>query len=319
WADSLMLRNGDHLSGEVTAIKEGKLHLKTAYAGTLKIPIREISGIHTDKPVTMRDKAGNHATGRLIHAQDHTIRLSGPKGGLSRAIDMTGIAELYPGTEIRRGLRWSGRVNLGATQRSGNTDTESLHIDGIAQGRTLKHRVTVEGKFNKEFDKGKRTEDDFTMRLQHDRLIGKRLYFYTNVKFERDEPQDLALRSTIGTGGGLQLIESEKTNASIEVGPAYSYEDLKVGDDRDFAAGRWEFNYDRYVLETIAQFFHRHEGTVDLENINNLALDTSTGIRFPLGNGFNLTTQADIDWDNKPGPGASSTDKTYRLTVGYTW
>ncbi|MCE2510109.1 MAG: DUF481 domain-containing protein [Alphaproteobacteria bacterium] len=314
-----MLRNGDRLSGEVTGFKEGKLHFKTAYAGVLKGPVGEIAGLNTDKPVTLVYRSGSSGIGRLVYAQDRTIRLRGLKGGVSNALDMTLVSELHPGTEIPSGFKWSGRVNLGATGRSGNTDTRSFHIDASVEGRTKKHRVSLEVSLNKEFDKSKRTEDDFTALVQHDRLVGKQLYFYTNAKFERDEPQDLALRTTVGTGGGIQIIENETTNLSIEAGPAYSYEDFKVGDDRNFVAGRWAFDFDHYVWQTIAQFFHSHEGTVDFQNTGNFLIDTSTGVRFPLGNGFNLTTQADVEWDSKPGPGVSSTDKTYLMTVGYSW
>ena len=58
---------------------------------------------------------------------------------------------------------------------------------------------------------------------------------------------------------------------------------------------------------------------MDLENTGNIFVESTTGFRFPLGNGFNLTTQADIDWDREPEPGVSSVDKTYLLTVGYSW
>lgn len=317
-ADTLTLRNGDRLTGEVVLLKDGVLSFRTGYADLLKIAAGEIAGLETDGLVTVRYDGGGYSTGRLSSAKDGTVTVAGARGGSPR-VAVEDISEIHPGSEIPRGFRWSGRANFGATQRSGNTDTRSVHVDAAIRGRAEKDRLRLEGSMNKEFDRSKRTQDDFSLFAQHDRFVSKALYLYTNVKFAGDDLQDLNLRTSIGTGAGWQVVESKRTNLSLEAGPTYVNENFETGTDRDYVAGRWAVIFDRYVWEEIAQFFHKHEGTVDLEQAGNVLIDSSTGVRFPLSDGFNFTIQADVDWDSEPEPGVSSTDKTYLLTAGYSW
>lgn len=318
-ADVVTLRNGDRLSGELVQLKDGTLTFKALHAGTVKIPAAQIASLATDGPVTLRFKSGGYSTGRLTTAYAGTMWLSGANGLSGGSVSIQDVAEIHPGTEISRGFRWTGRVNVGASQQSGNTDTKSLHIDAAMTGRSEKDRLRFTGDFNREFDHHTRTEDNFTLFAQHDHFVSKKLYFYTNVKFQRDQLADLRLRTTVGTGGGWQIFEDDETNLSVEAGPAYSNEDQITGDDRDFVAGRWAVNFDQWLWGKWAQLFHKHDGTVDLERTENVFIDSSTGLRFPLGNSFNLTLQADINWDNQPADDASTLDKKYMLTVGYSW
>lgn len=317
--DTLTLGNGDRLTGEIVGLKDGTLQFKTGYAGLLKVPAGKIGGLTSDEPVTVRFGAGGYATGTLVPTYGGMVQIRGLRGGLGSAVKVTEIAEIHPGQDIPRGFKWSGRVNLGATKRSGNTDTRSLHIDAAIKAESEKDRLRLEGTMNKEFSGSERTEDDFTLFAQHDHFFTKKLYFYTNVKFARNQPQDLTLRTTLGTGAGWQVIRSARTNLSLEAGPSYVNENYETAPDNDFVAGRWAVNFDQFIWRQLAQLFHTHEGTVDFEETGNVFIDSSTGLRFPLSDGFNLTLQADIDWDSDPAPGTSGTDKTYLLTVGYSW
>ena len=42
-----------------------------------------------------------------------------------------------------------------------------------------------------------------------------------------------------------------------------------------------------------------------------------TGLRFPLGYGFSLSTQYSLDYDNNPPEGIDDTDQTFMLLLGY--
>ncbi|MDX1485910.1 MAG: DUF481 domain-containing protein [Alphaproteobacteria bacterium] len=319
FSDTLTLRNGDRLTGQIVGLKDGTLRFKTTYAGVLRVPGKEIAGLASEKPVTVRFATGGYKSGILYSSSVGMIRIRGLQGGFTDPIDVATVSEIYPGTEIQRGFKWSGRVNLGASKRSGNTETRSFHLDAAIKAESETDRLRLEGSFNKEFSGGERTEDDFTAFVQHDHFLSKALYFYTNAKFARNKPQDLTLRTTLGTGAGWQILKGARTNLSLEAGPSYVNENYDAAADNDVLAGRWAVNFDHYIWKKRAQFFHAQEGTLDLEDTGNVFIDSSTGIRFPLSDGFNLTLQADIDWDSDPAPGTSGTDKKYLMTVGYSW
>lgn len=317
-ADVLSLRNGDRITGSVEGLRDGTLRFRSQYGATLKFPVADVAGLWTDGPVTVRYKSGGYRTGRLAVDYAGVIRIDDGRSAPA-PVRLDSLARLSQGTETASGFRWNGRVNLGAQQQSGNTDTKGIHADAEITGRSEKDRIRFRGDFNREFDDGSRTEDDFTLFAQHDHFVRKKLYFYTNAKLERDRPQSLTLRTTVGTGAGWQAIDNDRTSLSLEAGPAYSREDLEPGEDTDFISARWAVNLDHALWQDIATFFHNQEGLYDLEESGNVFIDSSTGLRFPLSDGFNLTAQVDLDWDSEPPPEASSLDKKYMLTVGYSW
>lgn len=317
-ADTLILRNGDRVTGEIADFRDGALHFKTEYAGSLTIPARNILALATDRLVTLRYTSGGYTTGILVASPEGTVRLQGSSGTQTRPIRFREISRIYPGTDVRRGLDWSGSANIGATERSGNTDNRSWHVDSTIEGRGEEDRVRLEGEFNREITEEATTQDNFLISAQHDHFATRRTYFYTNAKLEQDQLQNLALRTTVGTGAGHQVIETARTKLSVEAGPAYIHEDLETGTDRGFVAGRWAVNFE-YRPWDFATLFHRHDGKVEIDNAGNTFIDSTTGVRFPLSDGFMLIARADIDWDSEPPPEATSMDKTFLLTVGYHW
>ena len=187
---------------------------------------------------------------------------------------------------------WSGNLNIGAAVHSGNTDSKSFHIDASTVARAEKDRIRARAEFNRETDSGLRTEDNFTVAAQHDRFVsGQKLFFYTSGKLENDDIAQLDLRTTLSTGLGYQFIESERTNLSVEAGPAFIMEQFANSPNEESIAGRWAVIADHYVWKRRLQMFHRHEGTVDVENSDDILIDSSTGLRVFVQDGLNMTLQ----------------------------
>ena len=64
-ADEVRLTNGDRLTGKITGVSDGKLSVDTTLAGKVAMPLANIVGMTTDKPVTVEFAAGGYATGAL--------------------------------------------------------------------------------------------------------------------------------------------------------------------------------------------------------------------------------------------------------------
>ena len=118
---------------------------------------------------------------------------------------------------------------------------------------------------------------------------------------------------------GYQFLESHEVNLSFETGLSYINEDLIIGEDYDYPAGRWGLSFDKYFFNDRTQFFHFHEGIVGFEDTNDIFIRTRTGLRFPLSNYLSATAQYHYDWDKMPAPGRKKADKTYLFTLGYQW
>jgi putative salt-induced outer membrane protein YdiY len=318
-ADQVLLKNGDRLSGSVSRFDGKVLVLETGHSGTLRLPAGQIAGIGTDGPVTVHIKGIGWTTGRLVTDYAGAFRVMRQGRPLTGPVVMDDVTRMEAGREIPRGFQWRGQLNVGMTEHSGNIDSRALHVDGESTGRSEEDRIRVRGEFNSEFNSDRRTTDNFLTSLQHDHFVSEKVFFYTSGKLERDTPADLRLRTTVGTGAGYQILETPETKLSFDAGPAYIHEDHDMAPDNDYVALQWGVEFEQDIWKGFATLFHNHEGTVEANNARNLFIDSSTGLRVPLRENLNVTARFDLDWDRDPPPGTTTLEKTYLLTIGYSW
>ena len=69
--DVIVLKNGDRLTGEILKMTDGKLVLKTAFAGEVTIDWKEVASLQSDVERPVKLSGGQAATGHFV---------SGPEG-----------------------------------------------------------------------------------------------------------------------------------------------------------------------------------------------------------------------------------------------
>lgn len=321
FADTVTLRNGDRISGKVVRKENENLIFKTPYAGEIKIRWLDIAGLQTDDPVQvmLNDETSLDAT---FTPAEEAGKVTLQSGEIIRTapIALDKIAYINPSPEVSgKGVRFSGRANIGFTATSGNSETENLYVDAEMVARTKENRYTLGATAQKSSEDGNETADRSTLYSKYDHFLTEKRYLYANASFVRDEFKDLNLRSVLGAGVGHQFIESKRANLSLEGGLTFVNEDLIEADDDQYVAARWALDFDRYFFDNRLQFFHRHEGLQSLEEADDLLIRSQTGLRVPLTDNFNTSVQVNADWDNNPPPGTEATDLTYLLNVGYNW
>ncbi len=281
--------------------------------------MNEISALSSDAVVTIEFKDGGYATGRLSSPGNGRINLTG-KNDTRSEFRLASVKSIYPGDKLPvPAFKWKGRLNLGASQSSGNTDKWAVNADAEAKGRSEKDRIVLSAAYNRESSDGVDTADNARIAAEYNRFLSKKWFLGLQGSAEHDDFADLNLRTTIGAGAGYQIIETGQTDLSIEGGPTYVNEDLQAAPDRDFIAGRWAVNFEMYVFDKFAQLFHNHVGLVNMERTSDVLIKTKQGARIPFRNSFNVTAQVNWDHDTEPTPGTEKNDTRYILSVGYNW
>jgi putative salt-induced outer membrane protein YdiY len=316
-ADTILLNNGDKISGQILNMSQGEITIETSYAGKISLLWERVTGIISDAPVqvVLNDKTSLY--GNLQSTAEGKMRLKIGKIVETLSFNLTEVKAINPKTADRKGAKLSGRIDVGLSKTDGNTETESHHINAQIVARTENNRYTAGFEYNKAKDSGQVTEEDYLGYAKYDHFLTEKWYVYTNTLFEKNEFKDIQLRSTIGAGSGYQFYESELTNLYLEAGFGYVNENFEAAEDSDSVAGRWAVNFDRYLFKEYVQFFHFHEGYQGLEDTKDLFIRSHTGFRFPISNGFQATLQYSYDWDNNPSPGQENYDSKYLFTVGY--
>ena len=94
-------------------------------------------------------------------------------------IELSRVTAINPPDEPP--IKFNGRINVGLNKASGNTDLENAHVDAEFLARTLSHRVTLGGAYNRASEDNRKTEDNAMGRLKHDYFLTRELY----LVFER--------------------------------------------------------------------------------------------------------------------------------------
>lgn len=317
-ADVVVMKNGDRLTGKVSKFREGKVDLDTTYAGTVSIDTDEIESLVTDGDVTVQLKDYTRLVGRLaVNGGQVTIRRSEDDEAVPVAAKR--VASLEPGRLTGQEWKFTGRINLGISNTSGNTEIRRYNFDAEAIARRDRNRWTASGRANEATDQKEETEMNAVVGLKYDRFVDERWYGYGATTFEHDRFKDLRLRSTIGAGVGLQVFEGRPVNLALETGLDRVRADFFDALDEDFYALRLGSRFDYWLWEDAIQVFNNNQVYASLEDIRSSFFRTQSGLRFPLRGGVLASLLFNLDWDGNPAPERKSVDRQLIFSLGYRW
>ena len=74
--DKVVMHDGSLIVGRVLGVAEGKVTVKTDYAGTLVLDKKKVKGISMDRPMNVQTVKDKHATGVLTNADDADLTIA---------------------------------------------------------------------------------------------------------------------------------------------------------------------------------------------------------------------------------------------------
>lgn len=312
----VFLKNGDRISGKIITLTETELNFSTSYS-EITLPRTVIEKISSDSINTIELTDGSQLKGRLVQTeQGASLKNSTLPSPIP--LDFKKINAINPPI-ISDDAIVTGKIHLGGSKATGNTDTQTFHADAGIIARAGNNKFSAGAEYNQAANTGSESSNNLFIYSQYDHYFMPSWYASLFTDFTKDRFQDLNFRSTYGTGIGHEVWNSKRSFFSAEIGVAYTVEDFKTGEDREFMAGRWAIDYNYWLLEDRLQFFHDHEGIASLENAGDVILRSHTGLKLPVYQGFDLLVQLDWDHDTKPAEGTEKSDTRYIVGVGYNW
>jgi len=233
-ADSVTLRNGDHLSGTIVTSDGKDLTLKTDYAGEIKINWSAVKEVSSDKALyvttadnkTVNGTLSSDGTNLLVHtASSGEVQVPLAKITIVRSSDLQAAYEKSLHPSLIEG--WKGGVNVGVAIARGNSDTTSISSGFTADRKTLNDELTIyESSIytsNGGVNSGT-TANSILGGIKYDRNFTKRLFGFVSGDFTHDELQGLNLRSIYSGGLGWHWINNPNTTLDILGGINYTRE-----------------------------------------------------------------------------------------------
>jgi putative salt-induced outer membrane protein YdiY len=307
-ADEIRLKNGDRYTGKVVSLAKGVLRFDTGH-GTLDVPWADISVATIDSPIVVSVSGAPPLTATTMSVADGQVVVA--PGTTVPASTITSLTRPDGPTTV------VGGANAGLLSTGGNTDVNSLRVDGDVVVKARQNRYTASGVVNRAVDRGVETARNATATGRYDRFLNSRFYANVDALFTRDRFRDLDLRTALGVGLGYQVADTARVHAGLEAGYGYVNERFFVAADDSYHAVRDTVSVDVFAVGKRLTLFHRHDGFFGLTGDDNLFVQTRNGVRVGLGGGLVATIQYDVDYDRSPAPGRKTTDRALGVTFGY--
>jgi putative salt-induced outer membrane protein YdiY len=317
-ADTIILDNGDRITGKIQRSEPGKVVVLTDYAGEIKIDWQHIATLTADQPMTVQFDDDTRVYGNITGGGS-TLRITPADGGPDRSVEVTRVENLFPGEQLHEKMTLSGRVNVGTSQTTGNTHTSTTHLDAELEARKTRDRYTMGGYYNRAADQGVETASNAKLYGKYDHFFTKKWYSSLNASVEHDRFADIEVRTTSGVGLGYQVFESTPTNLSLEAGLDYVYADRYQQPTESYPTVRLAAKFDHYLIPDRLQFFYFGEVYIGQGDDEPSFANSETGLRMPIFGNFLATLQYNVHWNAHPASGFVRTDKMLLFSLGYHW
>lgn len=226
---------------------------------------------------------------------------------------------------------WSGLFELAASAVGGNSRNKALdakvEVNADWKGDRLFTYARVEYTESYDDDTRDKTRDRNRLtggaKYEHD--LTERLYIFAKEDLERDEDQDLKMRTTTQGGAGYKILEEEKHKLSADAGIGYETNNYYNSENADYmigtAAERWEWKIDESwsLVESVEFILNLKEPDDDFRTISKVDLRNQLSKNLFLSAGFEHRYHAEPAFDEDNNDKKKRQDWAVSLKIGWTF
>jgi putative salt-induced outer membrane protein YdiY len=239
YADEVVLKNGDIITGNIKSSEGDSLTAESEILDAIKIPLEAIESITSDQPLYLVLKEGQTVVGtvttkegkfEVLTAEGETIALSRDSIAAIRSSE----AQAAYLAEIEKYRRpslldlWGGTADIGLSMARGNAETLAYNLGLKAARETKGDKTSVYATMlysrNSTTGEPQTTANAKRGGIRYNRNITGKIFAFGTGDFESDEFQDLDLRVVLGGGLGWQAKQTDRMTFSLFGGGSFNRE-----------------------------------------------------------------------------------------------
>jgi putative salt-induced outer membrane protein YdiY len=330
-ADTVVLKNGDRLTGTAVKLDGGKLTFKTAYADAIAIAWDQVTSLTTSQPLVLPTPKGKLNV-TAIERSDAGLVVTTPTGPStldpkdvtvlrSPADQLTYEASLHPGW----GHAWAGAANVSLALARGNSDTATFGA-GFTAARTTRNDKTslyANTLYSSNANAIPSTSANATGGgIRYDHNLNPKLFAFGSGDFSSNALQDLDLRSILGGGFGWHASKTPKQTFDVFGGIVWTHEDYSASASapstvNSFPALDLGEQYTRKI-GTGSLFTEQATIYPDLSTLSQYQFTLNTSFSTKLGKMFNWVTTLTDSYTSFPPAGTLDNDVILTTGLGVT-
>ncbi len=326
-ADTVVLNNGDKMTGTAIKLEGGKLTFKTDYADAIVIAWKEVAKLTTSQPLILSSSKGSLSITSLERTPAGIIvsSASGPSTMdeasvtvlRSPADQKTYEESLHPNW----GHGWAGAANVSLALTRGNSDTTAFGAGFTAARTTLTDKTALYA--NTIYDTNAHAVPTTSANatgggVRYDHNLIPKLFFFGTGDFSTNELQDLNLRSIVGGGFGWHALESPRQTLDVMGGLVWTHESYSATTSaastvNSFAALNLGQQYTR-KMGASSLFTEQANFYPDMSDVGRYQFTINSAFSTKIGKIFNWVTSFNDSYTSFPPSGTVSNDAI--LTTG---
>jgi hypothetical protein len=336
-ADTVVLKNGDRLTGTAVKLDGGKLTFKTAYADPIAIAWDQVTSLTTSQPLVLPTAKGKlnvtaverSDAGLIVTTASGPVALSVAEVTVLRssADQLAYEASLRPSW----GHAWVVAANASLALAHGNSNTATFGAGFTAARttRTDKTSLYANTLYSENANAIPSTSANATNGgLRYDHNLNPRLFAFGTGDFSTNALQDLELRSIVGGGFGWHASKTPKQTFDILGGLVWTHENysavaatdttpLTPASVNSFAALDLGEQYTR-KLGASSLFTEQAYIYPDLSTLSQYQFTVNSTFSTKIGKMFNWVTTFSDNYTSFPPAGTLDNDVVLTTGLGVT-
>ncbi len=332
-ADTVVLSNGDRVTGTIVTTADGKVTVKTEFMGEVKIDRKAIVAIEVEEPVVVTFEGGETVVGR-VKTENERVKVIQEDG--SEVAKPLAAFEAVRTSDFQRKWEreqkratspgwfdfWSLKADLGLAAASGNAQTTTLSSGTVLERVTGFDKTTLRFKQiystqNTKEPKGV-TANAVTGSARYERDFGADFFVYGSGTFDFDEFQDLDLRSAIGGGLGWHIIRREDHTWDFGAGGNWNREKFSTGLVRNSAEGNLN-EESHHQLTKMVSFYQGFSIFPNLTDRGEYRFNARLGADLKINTHLSVTFRVSNLFLSNPIEGNKKNDILLSTGLQYTW
>ncbi len=332
-ADTVVLSNGDRVSGVIVTTADGKVTVKTEFMGEVKIERKAIVAIEVEEPVVVTFEGGETVVGRVKTEEEHVnvIQEDGSKVTKPLAAFQAVRTSDYQRKWEREQKRatnpgwfdfWSLKADLGLASASGNARTTTVSSGTVLERVTGFDKTTLRFKqiYSTQQTKEPKgvTANAVTGSAKYERDFGQDLFVYGAGVFDFDEFQNLDLRSALGGGLGWHIIRRDRHSWDFGAGSNWNREKFSTGLIRNSA----EANINEESSHELTKMLSFYQGFAIFPNLTDRGeyrFNARLGADLKINTHLSVTFRISDRFLSNPIEGNKKNDVLMSTGIQYTW
>jgi putative salt-induced outer membrane protein YdiY len=324
-ADTVVLKNGDRLTGTAVKLDGGKLTFKTAYAEAIAIAWDQVASLTVAQALVAPTAKGTLSVtaverseaGLLVTTPTGTATLDPAAVTILRspADQMAYEASLNPSWAHA----WAGAVNVSLALARGNSETATFGagFSAARPTRTDKTSLYANTMYSRDSHAGITSANTTGGGLRYDHNLNPRLFAFGTGDFFANALQNLDLRSILGGGFGWHPVKSPRQTLDILGGLVWTREAYSPRPTNSFAALDLGEQYTR-KLGANSLFTEQAYLYPDLSQTGQYQLSVDSSFSTRLGKNFNWQTSFSDRYSSFPPAGTLNNDVILTTGLGIT-